>query len=88
MFRREEANGDSFTYQDHTATPDFIATDLNEFKGTRTVREGARIVIELATLEDAGPTGGIFNDAGPLRIEARLECCGDAYPKKVLAALR
>jgi len=50
----------------NTATPGFIATDLNGFKGTRTVQEGARIVIELATLEDDGPTGGFFNDAGPL----------------------
>src|SRR6267154_2046461 len=50
----------------NTATPGFIATDLNGFEGTRTVQEGARIVIELATLEDDGPTGGFFNDAGPL----------------------
>jgi hypothetical protein len=50
----------------NTATPGFIATDLNGFKGTRTVQEGAMIVIELATLEDDGPTGGFLNDAGPL----------------------
>ena len=39
----------------NTATPGFIATDLNGFKGTRTVPAGVRIVIELATLDDDGP---------------------------------
>ena len=48
----------------NTATPGYIATDLNQHSGNRTVAEGARIVIELATLPDAGPSGGFFNDAG------------------------
>lgn len=48
----------------NAATPGFVATDLNDHAGTRTVAEGARIVVELATLPPDGPTGGFFNDAG------------------------
>ncbi|GLY02873.1 SDR family oxidoreductase [Actinoplanes sp. NBRC 101535] len=44
--------------------PGFTATDLNGFRGTRTVEQGAAIGIHLATLPDGGPTGGYFNDAG------------------------
>ncbi|MFC4048704.1 SDR family oxidoreductase [Actinomadura syzygii] len=44
--------------------PGFCATDLNEFRGVRTAREGAQIAIRLATLPDDGPTGGFFEDAG------------------------
>jgi NAD(P)-dependent dehydrogenase (short-subunit alcohol dehydrogenase family) len=48
----------------NVATPGYVATDLNGHKGTRTVEEGARIVVELATLPDDGPSGGFFNDDG------------------------
>jgi NAD(P)-dependent dehydrogenase (short-subunit alcohol dehydrogenase family) len=48
----------------NTATPGYIATDLNNFSGNRTVEEGAAIVVDLATLPDDGPSGGYFNDAG------------------------
>jgi NAD(P)-dependent dehydrogenase (short-subunit alcohol dehydrogenase family) len=41
-------------------------TDLNGHQGTRTVEEGARVVVELATLPDDGPSGGFFNDDGPV----------------------
>jgi NAD(P)-dependent dehydrogenase (short-subunit alcohol dehydrogenase family) len=33
---------------------------------TRTAADGARIIVRLATLPDDGPTGGYFNDAGPV----------------------
>lgn len=46
--------------------PGFTATDLNAFRGTRTPEQGARIAIRLATLPDGGPTGGFFDDAGPI----------------------
>ncbi|MFJ9387445.1 SDR family oxidoreductase [Nocardioides sp. NPDC101246] len=46
--------------------PGFVATDLNGFRGVRTPEEGARIAISLATLPDDGPTGGYFEDAGPI----------------------
>ena len=50
----------------NSAAPGFTATDMNQHRGTRTVREGARIIVELATLPADGPTGGFFNDQGPV----------------------
>ncbi|GID29381.1 SDR family oxidoreductase [Paractinoplanes brasiliensis] len=46
--------------------PGFVATDLNGFRGYRTPEQGARIAIHLATLPDDGPTGGYFDDNGPI----------------------
>jgi len=60
-FRRSEAHAH---IKINTATPGYIATDLNNFSGSRTVEEGSRVVIHLATLPDDGPSGGFFNDAG------------------------
>jgi len=48
----------------NAATPGYIATDLNNHSGPRTVARGARIVVELATLPNDGPSGGFFNDTG------------------------
>jgi NAD(P)-dependent dehydrogenase (short-subunit alcohol dehydrogenase family) len=48
----------------NSATPGYTATDLTGHRGTRTVEEGARIIVDLATLADPGPTGGFFNDQG------------------------
>lgn len=48
----------------NAATPGHIATDLNGHAGTRTVDQGARIVVRLATLDDDGPSGGFYNDDG------------------------
>jgi len=48
----------------NAACPGFVATDLNGFRGTRTVEQGAATPIRLATLPDGGPTGGFFDDAG------------------------
>lgn len=44
--------------------PSDVATDLNAFHGTSTPAQGAKIAIQLATLPDDGPTGGLFDDAG------------------------
>lgn len=46
--------------------PGYTATDFNNYKGTRTVEQGAAIAVRLATLEKDGPTGGFFNEAGAL----------------------
>ena len=46
--------------------PGFTATDLNGFRGHRTATQGAAIAVQLATLPDDGPTGGFFDDAGPV----------------------
>ncbi|WP_018334892.1 SDR family oxidoreductase [Actinomycetospora chiangmaiensis] len=48
------------------ACPGYVATDLNGFRGHRTPQQGAATPIRLATLPDDGPTGGYFEDAGPI----------------------
>ncbi|MEV4051053.1 SDR family oxidoreductase [Amycolatopsis sp. NPDC049688] len=48
------------------ACPGYVATDLNGFHGTSTPEDGARIAVRLATLPGDGPTGGLFDDAGPV----------------------
>ncbi len=51
----------------NAADPGFTATDMNAHRGTRSIPEGAQIAVHLATLPADGPTGGFFNDAGPVR---------------------
>ena len=48
------------------ACPGYVATDLNGHQGHRTPEQGAAVAIRLATLPDDGPTGGFFDDAGPI----------------------
>jgi len=48
----------------NSACPGFVATDLNQHRGLRTVQQGAEIIVRLATLPDDGPTAGYFDDAG------------------------
>jgi NAD(P)-dependent dehydrogenase (short-subunit alcohol dehydrogenase family) len=50
----------------NAADPGYTATDLNHHTGTRSVEQGARIAVRLATLPADGPTGGFFDDDGPL----------------------
>jgi NAD(P)-dependent dehydrogenase (short-subunit alcohol dehydrogenase family) len=49
----------------NAACPGHVATDLNGFAGKRTVEQGAREPVRLATLDADGPTGGFFDDDGP-----------------------
>ena len=44
----------------NAATPGHIATDLNGHAGTRTVKQGARIVVDLATLPTVALAGAII----------------------------
>jgi NAD(P)-dependent dehydrogenase (short-subunit alcohol dehydrogenase family) len=46
----------------NAANPGYVATDLNEHRGYRTVEQGAKIAVHLATLGPMGPTAGFFND--------------------------
>jgi NAD(P)-dependent dehydrogenase (short-subunit alcohol dehydrogenase family) len=46
--------------------PGYCATDLNNHGGYRTAAQGATIAVKLATLGPDGPTGGFFNEDGPL----------------------
>jgi NAD(P)-dependent dehydrogenase (short-subunit alcohol dehydrogenase family) len=47
----------------NSVCPGFVATDLNGHRGPRTVEQGARITVELATT-DRSDTGGFFDEAG------------------------
>ncbi len=48
----------------HAVCPGFTATDLNNFRGTRSVEDGAREAVRLALLNSDGPTGTFTNDDG------------------------
>jgi NAD(P)-dependent dehydrogenase (short-subunit alcohol dehydrogenase family) len=50
----------------NATSPGYVATDLNNFQGTRTVEEGAREPVRLALLDANGPTGTFSNEDGPL----------------------
>jgi NAD(P)-dependent dehydrogenase (short-subunit alcohol dehydrogenase family) len=50
----------------NAADPGYCATDLNDHRGWRSAAEGAAIAVRLATLDADGPTGGFFNDDGPV----------------------
>jgi NAD(P)-dependent dehydrogenase (short-subunit alcohol dehydrogenase family) len=65
LFARElAAEGNAIKV--NSADPGYTATDLNQHRGTRTVEEGARAAVRLATLPADGPTGGFFNEDGPV----------------------
>jgi NAD(P)-dependent dehydrogenase (short-subunit alcohol dehydrogenase family) len=49
----------------NSADPGYVATDLNDNSGPRTVAEGATPAVRLATLEDDCPTCKFFNESGP-----------------------
>ncbi len=44
------------------AAPGHVATDFNNFRGTRTPGKGAEVAIRLAMLGPDGPTGRVFED--------------------------
>lgn len=48
----------------NSADPGYVATDINDHRGTRTVEQGATAPVRLATLPDDGPTGGYFDENG------------------------
>jgi NAD(P)-dependent dehydrogenase (short-subunit alcohol dehydrogenase family) len=48
----------------NSATPGYTATDMNAFRGSRSVAQGARAVVRLATLPPDGPTGTFRSDTG------------------------
>lgn len=48
----------------NAADPGYVATDLNQHRGPRTVEQGATTPVRLALLPEDGPTGGYFNDDG------------------------
>ena len=50
----------------NSADPGYVATDMNNHQGPRTVEQGARAAVRLATLPADGPTGGFFDEDGPV----------------------
>jgi NAD(P)-dependent dehydrogenase (short-subunit alcohol dehydrogenase family) len=50
----------------NAADPGYVATDMNRHQGQRSVEQGAATPVRLATLPGDGPTGGYFNDEGPI----------------------
>jgi NAD(P)-dependent dehydrogenase (short-subunit alcohol dehydrogenase family) len=50
----------------NAADPGYVATDMNQHQGVRSVEQGAATPVRLATLPPDGPTGGYFNDDGPI----------------------
>jgi NAD(P)-dependent dehydrogenase (short-subunit alcohol dehydrogenase family) len=49
----------------NSATPGYVATDLNGHSGPMTVEEGAVEIVRLARLPEDGPTGGFFYEGKP-----------------------
>jgi NAD(P)-dependent dehydrogenase (short-subunit alcohol dehydrogenase family) len=50
----------------NAACPGLTSTDLNDFRGTRTVEEAAHEPVRLALLGADGPTGTLSNEDGPV----------------------
>jgi NAD(P)-dependent dehydrogenase (short-subunit alcohol dehydrogenase family) len=50
----------------NAGTPGYVKSQVSRFMGTKPPEEGARIIIELATLDKDGPTCGFFDDNGPI----------------------
>lgn len=48
----------------NAADPGFTATDINQHRGYRTVEQGAKAAVQLATLADDGISGGFFDENG------------------------
>ena len=46
--------------------PGYTATDLNDHSGIKTVAEGARAIVDMATVGPDGPTGAFVDDQGPV----------------------
>jgi NAD(P)-dependent dehydrogenase (short-subunit alcohol dehydrogenase family) len=46
--------------------PGYTATDLNGHNGTKSVEQGAEIVVAMAKLDAAGPTGTFVDENGPV----------------------
>ncbi len=54
------------TIKVNAADPGYCSTDMNGHSGPRSPSQGARAAVRLATLPPDGPTGGLFDENGPL----------------------
>ncbi|MEV1129652.1 SDR family oxidoreductase [Agromyces sp. NPDC049794] len=48
----------------NAVTPGYVDTDINDHNGFMTVAQGAAPIVRLATIDDDGPSGGFFSEAG------------------------
>lgn len=48
----------------NAVTPGYVDTELNDHNGFMTVAQGAAPIVRLATIDDDGPSGGFFSEAG------------------------
>lgn len=51
----------------NSVTPGHTATDFNNYKGTKTVEEGAKPIVKYATISGEGASGKFYNDEGEVR---------------------
>lgn len=51
----------------NSVTPGHTATEFNNFKGTKTVEEGAQPIVKCATFSDDAPTGKFISAEGELK---------------------
>ncbi|MEK8132047.1 SDR family oxidoreductase [Paenibacillus filicis] len=50
----------------NAADPGYTSTDLTGNRGYRKASQAAQVIVHLATLPEEGPTGGFFNENGPV----------------------
>ena len=46
----------------NSVTPGYTATDFNQYRGLQTVEQGAKFIVNYATINIDGPTGGFFKE--------------------------
>jgi NAD(P)-dependent dehydrogenase (short-subunit alcohol dehydrogenase family) len=54
------------TMRINAVDPGYTATDLNAHAGTQTVEQGAEVIVAMATVTHAGPTGSFIGNHGPV----------------------
>jgi NAD(P)-dependent dehydrogenase (short-subunit alcohol dehydrogenase family) len=50
----------------NSVSPGYVATDMNGFRGERSVEDAAKLIVELAIPGPDGPTGKFVSDLGPV----------------------
>jgi NAD(P)-dependent dehydrogenase (short-subunit alcohol dehydrogenase family) len=62
----KQLTGTNTNIKVNSACPGWVQTDMGSDAAPRTVSEGARIIIKLATLPNDGPNGRFFNEDGAI----------------------
>ena len=52
------------TMRINAVDPGYTATDFNQHRGTKTVEQGAEIIVRMADLDRSGPTGAFVDENG------------------------